>query len=102
MVSIDLTSMTTFSTADQFLISIASDTFDFLPPDLKRVRQQQLFMWTQQAIQEARKTLRRPGDDPSGLLPLRPRSEASKRLYDRPKFRGRICSGSNRYRVLCA
>lgn len=70
------------------------------PLDPKVLRQRQLLAWTREAIQAAREALRATDDDPSGLLARRPRREASRRLHAQPRFRGRICSGSSRYRVM--
>lgn len=70
------------------------------PPDPKEARRRLLFALTQEAIQEARETLRKVDDDPSGLLPRRPRGKAYERLHVRPRSKGRVCAGSSRYRVL--
>lgn len=84
------------------LSAISSGTNIPPPPEptAEELRLRQLYAWTREAIQEARETLRTTDDDPSGVLPHRPRSEPSVSLHEVPRFRRRICAGSSRYRVM--
>lgn len=83
------------------LTGYADNTWPILPTlTAEELRQRQLLLWTQEAIQEACEKLRVSPVDPSGVLHYRPRREPSKRLHDQPKFRRRICAGSSRYRVM--
>lgn len=68
----------------------------------EELRQTQLAAWSREAILEATKVLRKDDVDPTGLVPYRPRREAAESLHERPKFRGRVCAGSSRYRVMRA
>lgn len=70
-----------------------------LPEELRR---RALLRWTLAAIQVAQERLRASQEDPSGVLTYRPRREPSRRLHDRPRVKGRVCSGSSRYRVFRA
>lgn len=70
-----------------------------IPEELRR---RALLRWTLAAIQVAQERLRSSQEDPSGVLTYRPRREPSRRLHDRPRVKGRVCSGSSRYRVFRA
>lgn len=71
-------------------------------PSAEELRRWQLRQWTLAALLAARLALRTGHDDPTGVLPRRPRRKATERLHERPRIRGRVCAGSSRYRVLWA
>lgn len=68
----------------------------------EELRRRALLRWTLAAIQVAQERLRSSQEDPAGVLSYRPRREPSRRLHDRPRVKGRVCSGSSRYRVFRA
>lgn len=68
----------------------------------EELRQTQLAAWSREAILAATRVLRTDDVDRTGVLPQRPRSEASESLHARPRFKRRVCAGSSRYRVLRA
>jgi hypothetical protein len=68
----------------------------------QEARQRTLLQWTLAALQIARERLRASQEDPSGVVATRPRRSPSWRLHDRPRVKGRVCSGASRYRVFRA
>lgn len=78
-----------------------------LPPEgpqegPQEARQRTLLQWTLAALEMARVRLRVSNDDPSGVVSFRPRRSPSWRTHDRPRVKGRVCSGASRYRVFRA
>lgn len=91
------TSVITFRVTGPAITSWAPE--EAIPEELRR---RALLRWTLAAIQVAQERLRSSQEDPAGVLSFRPRREPTRRLHDRPRVKGRVCSGSSRYRVFRA
>lgn len=81
--------------------SVGSTTIYLPPPrtNLRAERLKLLFRWNRQAVQTAQEALRAGVADARGPLAGRPCRGPSERLHDVPRVKGRVCAGSNRYRV---
>ncbi len=99
-----VTSVVTFTLDTAFTLNKAAASWvplaeEEIPEELRR---RALLRWTLAAIQVAQERLRSSQEDPAGVLSYRPRREPTRRLHDRPRVKGRVCSGASRYRVFRA
>lgn len=93
----------TGASVSTFTIAVGPAAVSNLPPEgPQEARQRTLLQWTLAALEMARVRLRVSNDDPSGVVSFRPRRSPSWRTHDRPRVKGRVCSGASRYRVFRA